>query len=359
MTVRLAAKIPQHQRGSACILAHVERLERLVVHIEEGLRLAKYQDEAHLRLALLLLDSAAELLLHRAVQSKLHLQELRSQLLQSYDRAEASGHKLTPQEKQSQLELRAEVLSATKRRELERNFDAKAEFLVARGDLPEAQSRVLKKLHAYRNEAYHRDQVRPGSLRSAVRIYSYLVCVMLRDLQTWGLMITLSYPEGLKPYVGDRQPGFTTHAEAAVALLEMSGVQTQEDLGRELANHLEDRLQAMLDGLQEVVDYISSGPSSEEWDAETALALVQIEDRRGPFLTPQEARRVRVPMSMRMLRDLQARVRHLADERDQVTAFAAFADIEDAFEPVEVKLQRDLYDIDREIQLQIDIARGK
>ena len=38
----------------------MERLERLVVHVEEALRLAGREDEAHLRLALTLLDSAVE-----------------------------------------------------------------------------------------------------------------------------------------------------------------------------------------------------------------------------------------------------------------------------------------------------------
>src|SRR4051794_35335838 len=66
----------------------MERLERLVIHVEEALRLARYEDEAHLRLALMLLDSAAELILHRAVQTKVDLQYWEAHMLKSYDRAE-------------------------------------------------------------------------------------------------------------------------------------------------------------------------------------------------------------------------------------------------------------------------------
>jgi hypothetical protein len=41
----------------------VKQLERLVVHVEEGIRLGTAADEAYLRLGLLLLDSVAELLM--------------------------------------------------------------------------------------------------------------------------------------------------------------------------------------------------------------------------------------------------------------------------------------------------------
>lgn len=43
----------------------MQRLERLVVHVEEAMRLGSMSDEAHLRLALLMLDSASELILHQ------------------------------------------------------------------------------------------------------------------------------------------------------------------------------------------------------------------------------------------------------------------------------------------------------
>ena len=46
----------------------METLERLVVHVEEAVRNATMNDDTHLRLGLLPLDSAAELLLHRECQ---------------------------------------------------------------------------------------------------------------------------------------------------------------------------------------------------------------------------------------------------------------------------------------------------
>lgn len=340
----------------------MQRLERLVVHVEEALRLAECDDEAHLRLALMLLDSAAELILQRAVQTKVALQYWDTHMLNKFDRAEQQGMQLPEDVRKSQAELRSRVLSTSKLRLLERNFDAKAEYLAELGDLPVAEVRVLRKLHAYRNEAYHRDKVRPGSLRSAVNIYSYLVCTMMRDLKITGLAISLEVPVGLKRYLGDDlwAAGFDAPKRIAEILLSSSGMDKQEELGIALGNHLDDRLQALLDGADEIAGFISGRPSGEEWDIETALVLVQVvDDRAAAFLTPDAARRTRVPFTVEDLEALRLRAQALAHETEPVAAFAEFADIEDAFEPVEGKVEEALIAIDREIQLQMDIARGK
>ena len=56
-----------------------------------------------------------------------------------------------------------------------------ADYLVDLGGLTEPLARVLKKLHKYRNKAYHRDQIRLGTLASATRIYAYLVCALMQN----------------------------------------------------------------------------------------------------------------------------------------------------------------------------------
>ncbi len=220
---------------------------------------------------------------------------------------------------------------------------------------------MLRKLHAYRNEAYHRDKVRSGSLRSAVNFYSYLVCTMMRDLNVTGGAVTLSSPAGLKPYLGEHgwSAGFAAPRLIAGALLASSGMDRQEQLGMALGNHLDDRLQAMLEGLEDIVEFVSNRRSHEEWDSGTALVLVQMDDQTGALMTPDQARRQSVPLTLDDLGALRIRAQRLTHETDPVRAFAEFAGIEDVFEPVEVKVEEALIAIDREIQLQIDIARGK
>ena len=47
----------------------------------------------------------------------------------------------------------------------------------------------------------------------------------------------------------------------------------------------------------------------------------------------------------------------LASQADDLAAFAAFADLEDAFEPVEELIDRLATDVEAHLQLQYDIAR--
>ncbi|HVQ94690.1 MAG TPA: hypothetical protein VMU51_26875 [Mycobacteriales bacterium] len=49
----------------------------------------------------------------------------------------------------------------------------------------------------------------------------------------------------------------------------------------------------------------------------------------------------------------------LAGVADDLTAFTAFADIEDAFEPIEARAIKLATDVDGEVQRQVDVARGE
>jgi hypothetical protein len=159
----------------------VQRLERLVVHVEEALRIAQNADEAHLRVALVLLDSAAELLMHRECSELLHEESFEFGQLQALESSQRYFEKYRGAEYEAYAEkLRAKVTSKARRREIDRDFNAKAKFLAEKGCLPFPQDRVLRKLHQYRNEAYHRDNVRSDTLRSAIDIYAFLACDMMQ-----------------------------------------------------------------------------------------------------------------------------------------------------------------------------------
>jgi hypothetical protein len=49
----------------------VDRLYRTVVQLEEAKRLIEQGDVAHLRLALILLDNAVEVMMHRVIEHEL------------------------------------------------------------------------------------------------------------------------------------------------------------------------------------------------------------------------------------------------------------------------------------------------
>jgi hypothetical protein len=157
----------------------VKQLERLVAHVEEAVRLGTADDDPYLRLGLMLIDSAAELLMYRESD---YVLRFNAALYDSSLRMAEQHFAATGDGQDRVDELRTKVISKTRRKRIDREFDAKCDFLVEQGTLPEPHARALKKLHIYRNGTYHRDELRPATLANATRIYIYLVCTMMDTL---------------------------------------------------------------------------------------------------------------------------------------------------------------------------------
>lgn len=130
----------------------------------------------HLRLACILLDSVTELILHRTVQAELWDQELLAGLLAKCRPLAADGHEEAAAEI---LSIEARVISKSKLRDIDRNFDAKVAFLADREVLDPTLCPVLEKLHKYRNEMYHRDKLRREVPDPATLIYFDSACTAL------------------------------------------------------------------------------------------------------------------------------------------------------------------------------------
>ena len=158
------------------ILGFVDSLERLVVHVEEAVLLGCMNDDPHLRLGLIMLDSAAELLLHREWRLAPSVGEYRELVRGAGEWRVTMGKELA-----SAAGLQEKAVPAARCKRIDRDFSAKCDYLVGLGVLAEPRARVWRKLHKYRNEAYHRDRLRLGALASATRIYAYLVCTLMRD----------------------------------------------------------------------------------------------------------------------------------------------------------------------------------
>ncbi len=89
-------------------------------------------------------------------------------IVRRYEQHEAHGFPLDADAAAHKAELDAQVLSQTRARRIRERFDAKIDFLVEVDALTQPLSRVLVKLHRYRNEAYHRDKVRSETIHTAV-----------------------------------------------------------------------------------------------------------------------------------------------------------------------------------------------
>jgi hypothetical protein len=151
---------------AACHYPFVDYLDRLGVQLAEARRLAKHGSVSRSRLALLLLDNAAETLLRSSAEVYLTWAKFHSDLFRQVEHAaadDAEGQALIQQ-------LRPLVVSRTQQRNIDRNFNSLVEFVFEQDDwsLGTEFADCVKILHRFRNDAYHRDQVSADVLEPAV-----------------------------------------------------------------------------------------------------------------------------------------------------------------------------------------------
>jgi hypothetical protein len=161
------------------LASSIEQLERTVVQIWEARRLAAWSDIPHGRLALLLLDNAAEMSLMRPAEASMIYSEMYNNMayvLRNVEPGDEEGQKLRE-------EIAAGTISKKWKKQIERNFDALVDYVFEGKEfaLPAEFADCLKILHRYRNVAYHRDTVRADVLGPAVQILFFLCCHLLKS----------------------------------------------------------------------------------------------------------------------------------------------------------------------------------
>jgi hypothetical protein len=158
----------------------MERLVLIVDQLEEAKRLIQAGSLSQLRIALILLDNASEVLMYRAVKNELGHHDMNMRIF-------ASAQKVMPQEvlERFRREMGYEPLSSKDRKTLLREYVAKIDFLLklerSQGLSP-AIGAVLKVTHRYRNEAYHRDRIRKETLHPVVLVLFDVVTDLLEIL---------------------------------------------------------------------------------------------------------------------------------------------------------------------------------
>ncbi|MFD8596136.1 hypothetical protein ACFV1L_14140 [Kitasatospora sp. NPDC059646] len=330
----------------------MERLELIVVQLEEAKGLIEKGRVPHLRLAYILLDSVTELILHRTVQPALWDQEMLAGVLATYKDLAAGGH----QEAAAEIPLiEARVISTSKLREIDRNFDAKVAFLVSRDMLDPALGPVLEKLHKYRNEMYHRDKLRREVLQPATLIYFDSACTALEAYKP-GMMAFTGKPLGpeLSRFIGGGSGFLEMDIPQRIA------AQLRREVGLDLpqvrsalAQYLTARLDEITDGLTFIEDNLGVPPLVRG----DALRLVQANLAANPTLEQVRGKKYRFSKAdMEQWRGRIDGLESIGDKHELVREYAA---IEDEFEPFEELVEKAVRELDREVQMQIDIARGK
>lgn len=311
-------------------------------------------DVAHLRLALILLDNAVEVMMHRVIEDELEHANLYARMLQNFPSGplDLKGEEL-------HRGISSHVVPPKRQKEVRRFFGEKIRFLSQdRAKIPLPCARALKHLHDYRNETQHHDQVRSESIMPATLVYFDIATDFLVRLHpgttTWSGSENYDW---LKRYGIPKKFATTEEMRLRMAeklrtglALDIAGIRTA------LASHLRDRINVMENQLAFVQGWLPP-----VLRAETALKVIQFFHQH-PMATkaPLESIRAFVaPHGADTFTKWRTATDALNTSDDKLEMFDRFATIEDEFEPLEKMIDDTVSDIDRQIQRETDSARGK
>ena len=329
-------------------------LELVAVQIEEAGRLAKIRRVPHLRLAFLLLDNAVEVMLHREVESETSLQDVNVAMQVQMHRIQ-SFHGDRPEFMALMSDIEARVITDRKMGDLEERFRTKVNFLAERKRLDPPVATIVKKLHRYRNDLYHRLQLRREVLEPATLIYFDVACAVLAN---WHFQRSWSSTES---YEDLARFGVTTHALFDEDITAHVASQLRDSVGMHVSairTALSDHLDGRLDDLEETVSMVRAAMPDEYDDPDDVYRIVQ-GDWKNELLPPSELRKHRFPVLGRKLPLWRRQVASLTDISERYAMYARYAAIEDDFESFEAEASALYEAIDRLVQQAVDEERGK
>lgn len=329
-----------------------------MVQLVEARRLADFGDVAHGRLALLLLDNAAETMLYRKAKTALSEADWYGNALRSLaDIPENDDEGF----KAFREELESKTVSAKSREKIERNFSDLVRFVFSRPDcdLEHELAACLNALHRYRNDAYHADFVRADVLGPANEIYFYLCCQLLKAQKY------IIYPTGDPPVVvaellgPDLLPpkGFWDEKSLGDAVAEELLDRSHLDHGgisSVLAAHLTARVATVNKDLDEFIDYIGFV------DRSSALRAIQLNPLSGePLVGPEDFWTHPLVVTERAIQGWARRAASIEKLSSAQEALRQFDEIEKSVANFEDQLEPFTIAMDRQIQHDIDEMRGR
>lgn len=343
-------------------LDDLERWEMMAVQLDEARGFLARGTVTYARLAFILLDNAAEVIMRRNLEREMahnsRLEQIRDAwkelVAESPDNAEA---------KRQLREAQSEVVSKRTRKALADGFDPKVDFIRDRDGIHATEARVLKKLHRYRNELYHRDHMRPETILSACLLYFDLTCTLFERLpqaQFSTVTLHMQAPPELRKFCPAGTDAYPEVEQVTAGLRSGLGV---DDAGlmEALAGHLTARLDD-LDAAASRVEGLLFGDlpqhaSSVPWrQLVVHLAQWDGEELPGSF---DELLAARVRYGEGDLAVWRQMVAGARDAVGRLELFAAFADTEDAFEPFEERMMALDLRLALEIQRDVDMYLGK
>jgi hypothetical protein len=309
-----------------------------------------------LRLALLLLDNAAEVQLARCVQS-----EMAHELMQERIRERVLEIPSPPLDGTLKELVDWQPLDYKEKNSLLRQFDEKVRFLTGRAKkLDSRLGAPLCHLHRYRNEAYHEAHVRRDTVSTATRLLLEINCEMLLTLtRGWTSYASNEDYSWLGERFGENCIRPMNHdglVPRAVEEFRASASLDDTSVRRLLAEHMTTRLDEVTDGLRFIVENTRCP------EPETAIRDsfgFNMARRKREGLPIKDLSQAENRHTTSFIQNARQRVSDVSAAQDRLEAFHRFGQLETEFEPVEESVHVLVGEVDAMIQLQIDIARGK
>jgi len=339
----------------------MRQFAQIVDQIDEARSLILRGSLSQLQMALLLLDNAVELIAARSIE---HDIAAGRHFRKEAERVRKSATMPPYFRDDEYLKFVQErEIDRTTERKLLRYFDEKLKFLEARRDkerstIDSSMRRALSAIHRYRNEAHHRNAVNGETIRPVVMLLFEIACDLLVTLTP------MSYSVSSQDDWSDFEQRFDVKAfdaprEAGAKKISdtlRSGVAlTVSELAEQLSDHLEIRFGEFEDLLPHACSYFSPTSSLEENLSEAKdwifMASESFEEANDAFNIAVKG------FTIAKLQEMKCALREMRRIEDKLPLFAAYADLEDAFEPVEECLFELVYEVDERVNAEVHARR--
>ncbi|MFH1190272.1 MAG: hypothetical protein V1682_06230 [Candidatus Omnitrophota bacterium] len=331
-----------------------------VCQIEECKKLILDGDVTSLRMAFVLLDNAIEILMYRRIKSTLSFNEY-------WIRADEASKAYMPKEEYEKWRKDKKIVTPKRVKLLDKFFDEKTKFLSEdRSYMTKGMASTLRSLHKYRNEIYHNDSVRRDTIKASTILLFEIACDLLVKLHPG----STSYYSS-KPDCNDRKVFFDRYKTASnqngmlkdrgLSIIKKSlrkGISIGiDDLRIALQRTMYDRINESIEN----IDFIMR----DGWRFKTrqkTLKMIQLVHSGtliGPVDYKKPLKEFNAKFTMNNILLWKRQVKNLSRAKTSIRLFKDFAEIEAGFEELESILTDAAVGLDREIQHQIDMARGK
>lgn len=317
-----------------------------------------------LRVSFILMDSAAETLMVRAIDSEFESGRFDRDQMRWADESRLRKVDLNDLDQRvredpahddpvdlsdlSSLRTRIEwFMSPRQIQSIRRNFDDKLRFLAWDNRISPDLVRVTSRLHEYRNEMYHREETRPDALRIAAHLYALILTQMLESLPPRWLAVsggedsewkrissrlTVALPHAGSPWTSDfgaLQQLLADELRSSVDVLDGRAI---------IGDYIRDRVSVVHENLGFVADWLAYRDQS--LSSITELDVIRNIYLREFGLSLADLRGRKAPVTGAMIKRWDAWASQIPEDSSPVSVFASLVAFESEFEAFEALVKR-------------------